>query len=160
MTISNVELQEKCDKKGLQLDAIIMANELSAIVYKKTLNIIINLDSRDGSGGTHWVSLCVRNKEAFYFDSYGATCDKYVVLYCKKNRLTLGINTYIIQHLTSVECGLFCYGLILFLRKERLVKGIEREFPKSRFMELCNDYINMFDHDTEKNDVILFNYIR
>ena len=159
MTISNVDLQKKFDKRGINITAIIMANELRGIPLQKSMNIIINLDDR-GNNGTHWTCMCVRGKEAFYFDSYGAKCDKYVLDYCKRHNLKLGINTYIIQDLDSVECGLFCFAYILYLHKEKIPNKITREFPKSRLYELSNNFINMFEHDTRLNDNILFDYIR
>lgn len=160
MTISNVELEELCGKKGITLDGIVMSNELINVKKKKRLNIIINLDDR-GNGGTHWVCLCIRDgKEAFYFDSFGAMCDKYVIDYCKKIRVSLSINVYIIQHLESTECGLFCVGLMKFLKKEKILAGVTREYPKSRLYELSNEYINIFEPNTELNDNIIFKYLR
>jgi len=159
MTISNTELEELCEKKNVQLDGVIMSTDLLNVPKKKTMNIIINLDTK-GKNGTHWVCMSVRDKEAFYYDSFGGKCDTYVIQYCKRHGLSLGINTYIIQDLDSTQCGLFCFGYLLFLKKERIMKNIERQHPKSRLLELSNEYINMFLPDTTKNDGILFDYIR
>ena len=159
MTITNIELKALFDKKLVLLTDIVMSNKLLNVSHKKTMNIIINLDTKTDKG-THWVALAIRDKEAFYYDSFGGKCDDYVVQFCKKYRLKLGINTYIIQDLKSTQCGIFCFGYFLFLMKERILKNVERLYPKSRLYELSNEYINMYDPDTTKNDGILFNYIR
>ena len=159
MTITNIELQELFDKKLVLLTDIVMSNDLLNLPKKKTMNIIINLDTKSNEG-THWVGLAIRDMEAFYYDSFGAKCDKYVIEYCKRHRLKLAINTYIIQDLKSTQCGIFCFGYFLFLKKERILKDVERQHPKSRLYELSNNFVNMFDPDTTKNDILLFNYIR
>jgi len=137
---------------------IIMADELVKQKLAKSMNIILNLQDSD-EGGSHWVSLVIRNKTAIYFDSYGAGCDQYVITFCKKHKLKLGINTYIIQDLDSTECGVYAYAFIKYIINEKIIKTIPREFKVDLF-EKANDYINMFEPETENNDNILFSYLR
>ena len=159
MTISNTELEELCKRKKIQLNAVVIANELINIPKTKSMNIIVNLDTM-GQQGTHWVALVVRDNQAFYFDSFGAKCDNYVVEYCRRNRLNLAINVYIVQDLKSTECGLFCVALFKYLKTGKIPKGIPREFPRNRLLELCNDFINLFEPDTRENDGILYQLLK
>ena len=156
MTISNYQLLHMAKQDRIKL-IIIMADELVNLKLSKRMNIILNLQD-SSKGGSHWVSLVVIDNNAMYFDSYGAGCDQYVLTYCRKHKLRLGINTYIIQDLKSTECGLYSYGFIKYIVNENIIKGIPREFKENLF-ELANDYINMFVPETEDNDDILFEYI-
>jgi len=155
MTISNFELVELFKKNNIDMtiDDVIMSDELKNRGLKEGA-CIINLDDPNGPG-SHWVCLIVVDDLAFYFDSYGALFDRYVLDYCQKFKLRLAYNRYIIQDLASVECGVFCFKLILFTLTEKINEDCTREFPQSKFLELCNDYINLFVPDTSKNDGIL-----
>ena len=156
MTISNYQLMEMAKEDRIKL-IIIMADELVNVKLLPKLNIILNLQDST-KGGSHWVSLVIINNHAMYFDSYGAGCDQYVITYCRKHKLRLGINTYIIQDLKSTQCGLYSYAFIKYIINENIITGIPREFKENLF-ELANDYINMFVPETEQNDAILFEYI-
>ena len=101
----------------------------------------------------------MRGKYAFYFDSYGAEPDKYVFEYCTLHGLKLGSNNWIIQGMKSTNCGLFCFALILFVRRHKKPLDIPTEFKQDLF-EKCNSFINLFVSNGKTNDEILMKYLK
>lgn len=160
MTISNFDLVKLAEtyKIKLTLTDVISSNHLINIKLKKFMNIIINLESSE-KGGSHWVLLIIRDNLAFYFDSFGASPDNYVIKYCSKFKLKLAMNNYIIQDLKSTECGIFCLGLLVYIKNERVLPKKLREFKNEILYELCNNYCNMFSMETKQNDKILYDYL-
>jgi len=158
MTISNYDLEQLFVKYKIPMtnDDIIMSNQLKNRPLKNGA-IIINLDNPINNG-SHWVCVYINlhEKLAFYFDSYGALCDRYIITYCKKHKLSLAYNRYIIQSLKSTECGIYCFKLIKFIFSEAINTDVPREF-ESNLLEICNDYINLFVSDPYENDAILKN---
>lgn len=163
---TNFDLINICKNNGIPLNCVVMKDQLLSVRKKKNMNIIINLQSSTKGNGTHWVALIIRNKNAFYFDSYGAIPPVEIIKFCggavrggermddpvhAKQRIgnnALGYNAYIVQDLNSVECGLFCIALMHYL----LLHGNDIYVD-------ANDFINMFENDTKLNDDILFDYL-
>lgn len=143
---TNFDLINICKNNGIPLDCVVMKDQLLSLKRKKNMNIIVNLQSSTKGNGTHWVALIIRNKNAFYFDSYGAIPPVEIIKFCGKN-LTLGYNSYIVQDLNSVQCGLFCIALMHYLL-----------LHNNDIYVAANDFINMFENDTKLNDDILFDY--
>ena len=164
MTISNFELAKMSETYGLHftLENIIMNDELKDIPLPKrgkTLYLILN-SQKTGQSGMHWVAFIVRGKYAYFFDSYGAEPDSNVINYCQRHRLNLGSNNWIIQSMKSTNCGLYCFGLILFVTNWKKTHGVALEFRKTQgFFEMCNDYVNLYLTDAKKNDAILLKYL-
>jgi len=142
--LSNFDLYDMASQNNIKLDGVIFKNDLPTIRKKQNMNIIINL--ADDGEGTHWVCLVRRNNKFFYFDSFGVSPPEIVRKYCKKN---LACNTYICQNLNSQMCGWFCFGLIYYITNN-----------KGDFYDMCNDYVNLFEDDTKKNDKILKEYFK
>jgi hypothetical protein len=113
---------------------------------KPSLNLIVNMQSSNQStGGSHWVALLKRGNIYFYFDSFGAKPPIEVKQYCKTK---LAYNSYIIQNLNSEACGLYCFALLHYVKNN-----------KGNLLEVVNDFINMFEDDTRRNDQILQLYL-
>ena len=102
---------------------------------------VINLDEyRDI--GTHWVTLCVNNKSATYFDSFGV---EHILNEIKKfgDNKNIITNIFRIQAYDSVMCGYFCIGLIDFMFNSNSL----------------TDFTILFSpNDLKKNDDIILNY--
>ena len=154
MTISNFELAKlaKKHKINLTLEDIISSDELQ---HRPLQNgpCIINLQDSRGNG-THWTAFIIHIKQCLYFDSFGAFPDRNVIDYCRKHKLKLAFNTYIIQDLDSTQCGLFCFKLIKYVYTNTINEDIPREF-ENKLLELANDYINLFVANPKHNDKIL-----
>ena len=146
MTISNFDLVKlaKLHNVQLLLTNIIMADEMQNIKLNRNMNLIINLQD-SSKNGSHWVAFIVKGKNAFYFDSFGAQPDNYVTQYCRKNGLQLGYNNYIIQDLNSTQCEIFCIALLKYITTNKSI----------HLYEACDDFINIFNHNTKHNDKIL-----
>ena len=146
MTISNFDLVKlaKSHNVKLELKDIIMADELLNIALKRNMNLIINLEDSTGQG-THWVCLIIKGKNSFYFDSFGAKPDTYITRYCRLNGLRLGYNNYIIQDLSSTECGIFCIALLKYLRTNK----------SKNIFDSSNEFIDIFNNNTKDNDKLL-----
>lgn len=161
MTINNFDLVKLCKYYNitLKIENIIMSSNLKNIKLRKAINVIINLE-KPNHNGSHWVALIIRNNLAFYFDSFGCPPDSYVLDYCKKYKLSLAINNFIIQDLDSTECGIFCVGLLKYIKNE-INNTLNKQYRMfdNTFYETCNNYCNMFEDDTQKNDNRLHYYM-
>lgn len=157
--ISNFELADlaKKEKVNLKLQDIMMADQLLTTPLKKKMNIVLNLQ-KSGQGGSHWVCFIVRGKQSFYCDTFGMDCDTNVIQFCKKHKLHLACNKYIIQDLKSVQCGIFCFALIKYVDTELIPSHYPREF-ENKLLELCNNFVNLFEPNRKKNDKILYKYL-
>ena len=155
MTISNIELVKLAESHNINLKItdIIMSDELKRIPARPDMNLIINLQ-KSTNDGTHWVLLMKKDKQCLYMDSFGVFPDNPVVSWCKRHKLHLAYNSYIIQDLDSTQCGLFCFSLLLHVQSNLFNEGIPREF-KNDLLELTNDWINYFEVDTKLNDRML-----
>lgn len=142
---SNIELIDICNQNGIKLTNVIMSNELKDIKKKKELYLIINLQDINKIG-SHWVSLIKRNNQYLYFDSFGVIPDVYILKYKGKHKV--GYSNYIIQDMQSVECGIFCIAFLHYIQNN-----------KGKIYDVYNDFINLFEHQTNKNDIILKKYI-
>ena len=61
--------------------------------------------------------------------------------------MSKGYNAYIVQDLNSERCGSYCFTLLHYLKQH-----------KGKLFEVANEFINLFEHDTKKNDKILRKY--
>ena len=148
MVVSNFELADCAMKHkiNLKLTDIITKDQLVNVKCTKIKNLIINF-AKEGQEGTHFVALLIRNKNAFYCDSFGQYPLQEVITYCKANGLKLGFNSYIIQNMQSTACGIYTIALIRYV-------GVSGDLYNK-----CNDYINLFDENTKENEKILFDYV-
>ena len=112
-------------------------------------NYIINLQSSN-EGWTHWTAWIIREKNSFYFDSFGAPPCVEIIRYCKKNGTHLYFNNWIIQDLKSSLCGFYCLSLLLFV--------FENKQREKSLNETYNEFINLFQDNTERNGKILKEY--
>ena len=61
----------------------------------------------------------------------------------------------------STECGLYCFGLLYFVSRWKKSKDVPLEFERGdELFEACNDYINLFETNGNKNDKILMKYLQ
>ena len=146
--LTNFDLMDIAKHYDIQLHEIIMKDELTNRV--KNGNYIINLQSsRDNegnlNGGSHWTCLIVKNKQAFFLDSFGAYPSTEIQDYIKQRRgCRFAFNNKIIQDLKSDLCGYFCIALLLYYKQH-----------KGTFFDLAEKYTELFDDNTKLNDNIL-----
>ena len=131
-----------------------MSDEITDYPLSNDMNLIINLKNSDANKGSHWVLFVKRGIQCIYMDSFGAFPDTHTVDYCEKHGLKLAYNGFIIQHLESTQCGLFCFSLLVHLKKAKINHIFPREF-ESDLLEKVNDWVNTFVSDTSQNDAIL-----
>ena len=144
MTISNFKLVELADKYkvALRLSDIKYIEDLTSCKLKKFMNLILNFSS-PGYAGAHFVSFLVRDKKAFYMDSFGAYPLEQVVDYCKLNSLQLGYNAKVIQDSSTTTCGVYCFALLKYAGKS------------GNLYKKCNEFLDIFDNNTTLNNDIL-----
>ena len=100
---------------------------------------IVNLQSSNDGGGTHWVCLYYTPNFSYYYDSFGFVPPLEI-----QNKIIPYIyNDMEIQDIDSTACGFYCVALVLFLNKKM---NIERGFI---------EFINLFGKDTKRNEAIL-----
>lgn len=150
MTISNIKIETIA--KNIKLNIIVICKDELKEQYPSG-NYIVNLNNKD-ENGSHWVSFVIHQNIAFYFDSFGAQPPQEFITYCKKFKLKLCCNTYIIQNINSSNCGYYCLGLIVYLHKNNAFN------TSKKFISEANDFINLFEDNTKLNDKILFDYLK
>jgi hypothetical protein len=148
--LNNFELDEIANQYGMDLNAVVMKDELKHLPIKNG-NYIINLQSSTQGGGTHWIALCIEDKDIFYFDSFGIICPSEVTTFCKRvPKSSLAYNDLQIQHIETQTCGWYCISFLLHL-KNRTKKDIYKS---------ASEFISKFSYVTKKNNAILKQYFR
>ena len=136
--LTNFDLMDIAKHYKINLIDVVMKDELPKRV--KNGNYIINLQSsKDEDGreqyGTHWTSLVVKGKQAFFFDPFGAYPSKEIQDYIKKKQgCRFAFNNKIIQDLKSENCGYFCMSLLLYLKQH-----------KGSLFDLAEKYTKLFE---------------
>ena len=112
---------------------------------------ILNYPLLDGSyilnlGNMHWTCLFVKNKEGFYFDSYGQIYPREIKLFCRN--IIYSDDT--IQSLNSVACGYYCLFFLYWMTNKY----------KYNFSYTFNKFRALFNDNENKNDKILQSQIK
>jgi hypothetical protein len=141
---TNVELLNYAKQYDMNV-TILMNNEFK---YPKNGYYILNLEN-NGLGGSHWVALICQDRKCFYFDSFGAPPTHHVHIRLKQKYNKIYMNNLIIQDLKSNMCGWFCIALLLYVHLH----------PKTELLTACNQFINMFDDNTTRNNILLKKYL-
>jgi hypothetical protein len=107
--LSNFQIIEKCKELKIKnFKGVFMRDELNKnSVSKCTDNecLVLNID-HSNNDGTHWTCLFIKNRELYYFDSFGFPPPLEVLDYCKgKNGR---YNSFKIQQYNEVICGHYC----------------------------------------------------
>ena len=145
MGTTNTDLQKLARKNGFTLH-IYTRDDLPYLQNRhKYKNIIVNLDKE---GQTHWTALHIRDKVAYYFDSFSMPPPMNIIHYCKN--LKLDVNPIRIQHLNSTKCGEFCIFMLKEFNRRQTV------YPKRTFQDIFRKFDN---NDYKKNDLIVMNFI-
>lgn len=139
-TLSNKDINEIINSMGLK-------HQLNGISFKDDLpkNLkygfyICNLQSKKTDGnGTHWTVFYYDGEQNLYYDSFG---------FHPPREIEQKINPYFynhknIQNEKTSSCGYYCIAFIKFLSK---IKDKKKAFE---------NFINLFDKDTTKNEMIL-----
>ena len=146
--LSNFELLDMGKKHDVHIDNVLFKNDLKKVRIKKNMNVIVNLQSNSSTAkGTHWTLFIKRDKDTLFFDPFGGITPVDVIQYSKG--YVKGYNAYIVQDLNSDRCGSYCFALLHYLTKH-----------KGKLFEVANEFINIFEHDTKKNDKILRDYFQ
>ena len=101
---SNLEVIDAAKK--LSLDEFRGVFLRDTLPTKTKLNecVILNLDSSSGDG-THWVMWFKKDKDKFYFDSYGVQPPSELIVYLKS---PIFYNSERVQQNGEVFCGHLC----------------------------------------------------
>ena len=144
--LSNFELIEMGKLHKVKIDDVVFKSDLKRIKVKTNMNVIVNLQSNTTfARGTHWTLFIKRGNTTLFFDPFGAISPVDVIKYSKPYKKAY--NAYIVQDISSDRCGSYCFALLHYLNKH-----------KGELLDVANDFINMFEHDTKLNDNILKKY--
>jgi len=110
-------------------------------------NYVINLQSSGvGNFGTHWLSLRIEGKEAFYFDSFGGSPPKEIVKFVKTIKGShLSYNDWIIQNLSAETCGYYASSILIYCEKNK----------SDPLYSNAKSFLKLFKDDTTLNDDVL-----
>jgi hypothetical protein len=147
--LNNFQLDEIANHYGMALKNVVMNDEMQSIPAKNG-NYIINLQSSTQGNGSHWIALCIEDKDIFYFDSFGIICPSEVTNFCKRiPNSSLAYNDLQIQHIDAQTCGWYCISFLLHLRTKK------KDIYKS-----ASEFIGRFSYDTIDNNKILKQYFK
>ena len=151
--ISNYDLQELGTFFHIPV-IVCMKDELKFSKPSPISNFVINLESSSQGNGSHWLALCIKNKDCSYFDSYGMLPPEEIIAFCKKIKGShLSYNTKEIQSMTSSTCGLYCFAFIFYLNY-KFKKNVDNIYTKS------SSFSDLFSNDTNINNNILKNFYK
>jgi len=91
--------------------------------------MIIILDESKNEG-THWVSLLIKDKTSYYFDSYGFQPTQEVEKYCTEPRY---YNSFQIQKVNEVICGHYCIYILYKLDNGYIFDDILEELYRYNY---------------------------
>lgn len=86
--ISNFEIEEIANNYNINV-VVIMKDELKNVhpaSYENYPTICFNLQSSNTGNCTHWITLIIKNKQSFYFDSYDYLPPQEIISFGKKNK--------------------------------------------------------------------------
>lgn len=154
--LSNFEIEDICKKRNIKLNYCNFKDKLPNRKYK-SFNGIINLDSSspyDGNpSGSHWTALIIKNRHAFYYDSFGIIYPQEVLNFCKfQNVKHLAYSTKEIQNIDDQHCGYFCIGLLQYVK-------LHTKHDKDLY-DIVQNYLEIFNEDTKQNTSILEEYLK
>jgi hypothetical protein len=142
--LSNYDIDDISVQYGLNIECLTQ-QEIENFKHIPNTNYIVNLNA-DGQMG-HWTALYIKNKHAYYFDSYGVQPSLYVLKFIKNNKLKLvEYNNNDIQDYHDISCGFYCLAFIMAMKKLKY-KSI-------------NNFTKLFNNDTKTNINILQHFIR
>jgi len=118
---------------------------------------IINLQDKYNSAGyrnlgSHWIAMIVHCDIGFYFDSFGLHPPNSIQSYLNKHTRIWYWSKRQIQDIQATTCGYYCLAFLRYM-DEAHQKGTSM---KQSFQE----FVNMFDDDTMRNNSILLKYLR
>ena len=142
--LTNVQLFNIAKINKIELNKVIMIDEIFKLPRFKNMNIIVNLDTTNGNGGSHWITLIKRNCCCFYYDSFGAICHKNIIKWCYVNGFKLGYSAYIVQSLESKKCGFYCLDCI------HHIQGANSNNLFIKANEFVNKYEPLFEGKNEQ----------
>ena len=110
---------------------------------------IINLDDY-GSKGFHWIATYITKNKIYIFDSFGGNFlndgkFRSFIKYCRKYNQDIVSSPYIIQHMLSSTCGMYCILLgMMFARKYSF-----------------SEFLNMFKNNNQRlNDYAIADFFK
>ena len=147
--LSNFEIEDIVKELKIpDFRACICKDELK---NNKVMNgsYIINMQNNRDGHGTHWVALFIdKQMHPWYFDSFGFICPQEVIAFCKRTRNKIGYSNKEIQDIKSQSCGYYCIAFIQAMSKQM---SYYEKSPEMRF----NEFLNHFNFDPKKNELIL-----
>jgi hypothetical protein len=145
MVLTNFQLEEMAEERGLNLIGIFSKNQLPS--ERVVGSYIVNMQDYDQGDGSHWVAFILfSNGKACYFDSFGFPMPREINSFLIPFK-PVATNNRTIQCIKSTMCGYFCLAFIEYFND--VDPQIENVF------ELFDDFLNCFSHDAKKNDVIV-----
>ena len=85
---------------------------------------LVNIDN-GSRGGTHWTCFIVKDNKSFYFDSFGAQPDKFLLKQLPKPMI---YHKYKIQDINSKFCGSYCLYFFYFIERMNYYNTILKKY--------------------------------
>lgn len=146
--LTNIDLEDITLLMNIPLIAVVSKDKLKGKL--KNGRYILNLEDSH-QGGSHWVAFVKEDNNIFYFDSFAGYPVQPLVDVCTKNKYHIEFNITQIQDMSSILCGWYCVAFFKYLEINK---------NNNSTLKNCSDFVDMFKHDTKKNDQILIKFIK
>lgn len=99
--------------------------KLNWIGFEEDLPIYKNggyiLNIGNSKNGTHWVSLFVKDKQLFYFDSFSVAPNNEILIWAQKNNVQALFynNKEQFQQLNEMLCGVWCIAFLYYMQNKK-----------------------------------------
>ncbi len=98
---------------------------------------IINLQDSDDGNGTHWTCFFLtKDKQAFYFDSYGAPPPEVALKYMSRWTKKIYANNEIVQDPDGAFCGQYCLNFLTYMTRNPTKAGAKHFLQKFKLTRL------------------------
>jgi hypothetical protein len=128
---SNIDLEELANLLNLKVNYIGFAENLKGTKIKNG-SYIINLGD-DMIKGTHWTILHIKDKDAYYFDSFGVVPEDHLIKWLGRD---VQYNKKQLQSINSQFCGQWSILAMYYLQKKN-------GSLKERVDKLTSKFINI-----------------
>ena len=146
--LSNIYLEKLSKKLNLgYFMGVFSSDSLPNVNKSRSFSLICNF-SKQKDPGTHLIAILCRNKNVFYFDSYGLPCYNPLILkFLKKLKKIVYYNSKTIQARDSIYCGYYALACCTAFENDNIQNflNIFTHRPTNKNENICIKYlINMF----------------
>lgn len=125
---TDYDLLQWANRRGLKINFIGFKDKLEKEPIQEGSYIINLANSTDP--GTHWVGLYMKNRQAYYFDSFAIVPPKAVMRFIERYTSNYYSNNQQIQNINSGYCGQYVLLFLYTMDRSRNKLSAFRDYEK------------------------------